>query len=266
MTPAEQSGSAAAQAALWGQRASDWADGEEGNRPLFEAVFDEVGLSSGTHLLDAGCGAGVACRLAQARGARVVGLDATPELIEIARSQVPEGEFHVGDLEYLPFDSDSFDVVTVFNSVQYAANPVNALQEAHRVVRPGGSVAMAVLAPPERSKAFRALLEAMQALLPPPPPGAASPVALSNFDTLAELARDAGLHPVSQAYVSCPGIFADEEEALRLALSPGPAVKAISIVGEAALRSAIADVLPPFRQADGTYRFDYELMYVITTA
>ena len=266
MTPAEQPGSAAAQAALWGQRASDWADGEEGNSPLFHAVFDEVKLSSGMRLLDVGCGAGVACRLAQARGAHVVGLDATPELIEIARDQVPDAEFHVGDMEYLPFDSDSFDVVTVFNSVQYAANPVNALQEARRVVRPGGYVAIAVLAPPERSKMFRALLEAMQALLPPPPPGAASPVALSNFEALVALARDAGLHPGSQAYVPCPIIFADQDEAVRLSLSAGPFVKASSIVGEAALRSAIVDILPPFRQPDGTYRSDYELMYVITTA
>ena len=259
LTHAEQPGSAAAQAALWGQRASDWAELEEGNRPLFEAVLDEVGLSSGAHLLDAGCGAGVACRIARERGARVVGLDATPELIEIARSQVPEGEFHVGDLEYLPFESDSFDVVTVFNAVQYAANPVNALQEARRVVRPGGYVAMAVLA------SMPVPAEAIQALLPPPPPGAADPLALSNFEALAALARDAGLHPVSEGHVTGPKIYADKEEVVRLFLSAGPITRALSIVGEAAVRSAIADILPPFRQADGTYRLDHEFMYIITT-
>ena len=260
MTSAEQSGSAAAQAALWGQRASDWADLEEGTRPLYEAVFDEVELSAGMRLLDVGCGAGVACRLAHSRGAHVVGLDATPEMIEIARRQVPDGEFHVGDMEYLPFDSDSFDVVTGFHAFQYSASPVNALQEARRVVRPGGYVAIAVLS--SRPPYF----EAIQALLPPPPPEAADPLALSNFETLAALARDAGLHPVSQAHVTCPRIYADEEEAVRISLSPAPVVRAISIVGEAAVRSAIADVLPQFRQADGTYRLDPEPMYIITTA
>lgn len=266
MTPAERPGSAAAQAALWGQRAGDWAEQEEGNSPLFEAVFDEVELSTGMDLLDVGCGAGVACRLARERDAHVVGLDATPELIEIARHQVPDGEFHLGDMEHLPFGTASFDVVTGFNAFQYAANPVNALREARRVVRPGGHVAIAVLAPPERSKWFSAQRETVLALLPPPPPGAANPIALSNFGALAALARDAGLHPVSQAYISCPKIYADQEEVVRRWLSTGHNVRAISIVGEAALRSAIADVLPQFRQADGTYRLDHEFMYVVTTA
>ena len=266
MATEDRSGTAAAQAALWGQRASDWADQEERNSPLFRAVFDEVGLSTGTRLLDIGCGAGVACRIAWERGARVVGLDATPELIEIARAQVPAGEFHQGEMEQLRFDTDSFDVVTGFNAFQYAADPVNALREARRVVRPGGHVAIAVLSPPGRSKWFTARREAVRSLLPPPPPDAPNPIAISSFEAISRLARDAGLEPVSQAYVSCPGMFIDKEEAIRLWLASAPNVRAIEIVGEAALRSAIADVLPHFRLRNGTYQLDDEFMYVITTA
>ena len=71
---------------------------------------------------------------------------------------------------------------------------------------------------------------------------------------------------MSQAYVSCPKICADQEEVVRRWLSTGHNVRAINIVGEAALRSAIADVLPQFLKVDGTYRLDYEFMYLVATA
>jgi SAM-dependent methyltransferase len=57
------------------------------------------------------------------RGARVSGLDAAEGLVAIAREGVPDGDLRVGDLEALPWDADSFDVVTAFNSIQYAADP-----------------------------------------------------------------------------------------------------------------------------------------------
>ncbi len=122
-------GSAAVQGELWGAAARDWADVQEAlTRPLYETVFDRVGLRPGTHLLDAGCGAGLAAQLAAARGAAVAGIDASAALLEIARSRVPTGDFRVGELEELPYSEGTFDVVTGFNSFQYAENPTAALR------------------------------------------------------------------------------------------------------------------------------------------
>ena len=73
-------------------------------------------VGESTRLLDVGCGAGRFCRIARDRGARVAGLDATREFIDIARERTPDGEFEVGEMEDLPWQDDSFDVVTGFNS------------------------------------------------------------------------------------------------------------------------------------------------------
>src|SRR5262245_46203028 len=103
-TVKQTTGVAAVGADPWGARARDWAEMEESSRPLFEAILDATGVGAGTCLLDVGCGSGLACAIAAARGARVSGLDASPGLLEIARERVPEGDFRVGDLTSLPFD------------------------------------------------------------------------------------------------------------------------------------------------------------------
>jgi hypothetical protein len=126
---------------LWGVRARDWTNNQEGTvRPVYEAVPERTRVASGTRYLDVGCGAGMAAQVAAMRGAQVSGIDAAEALLAIAPQCTPEGDFPHGDLEELPFDDRSFDVVAVFNSFQYAGNPVVALREARRVNRPGGVV------------------------------------------------------------------------------------------------------------------------------
>jgi ubiquinone/menaquinone biosynthesis C-methylase UbiE len=100
-------------------------------------VLERTGVGPDTRYLDVGCGGGGAVQLAAARGAQVSGIDAADTLLAIARERTPKGDFHIGDLEALPFDDATFDVVTGFNSFQYAANPAVALGEA-RQERPDG--------------------------------------------------------------------------------------------------------------------------------
>ena len=133
------------QGSLWGARAREYAGVVEPFvRPLYEAVFDVADVEAGTRLLDVGCGPGLAAQLAAQRGGLVSGLDAAEASLEIARERTPQGNFRAGEMEDLPWPDNSFDVVTGFNSFQYAAELVNALREARRVARPGGRVAMAV--------------------------------------------------------------------------------------------------------------------------
>src|SRR5690349_18652879 len=104
---------------LWGLRARDWADFQEGTvRPVFEAVLDRTQVGTGTRYLDAGCGSGMAAEMAAARGAEVFGVDAAEAMLAIARSRVPAGDFRQGDLEQPPFADETFDLVTGFNSLQ----------------------------------------------------------------------------------------------------------------------------------------------------
>ena len=62
-------------------------------------------------------------RLAADRGADVHGLDASEGLLAHARGRVPGAPLLQGELEQLPYEDASFDIVTGFNSFQYAARP-----------------------------------------------------------------------------------------------------------------------------------------------
>ena len=173
---------------IWGLRAADWANIQEAQcAPAYHTVFDKAVVGSRTRLLDAGCGAGMALSLAADLGASVSGIDASAALLEVARTRLPNAHLAHGDLEELPFEDDSFDVVTGFNSFQYAANPTNALQEARRVTRSGGKVFIMTWGAPETMEAT-ALVAALKPLLPPAPPNANGPFALSVPGKLEELA------------------------------------------------------------------------------
>jgi SAM-dependent methyltransferase len=264
--PPSTTGSSPIQSQLWGARARDWAQGMEGQMtPVYEAVLDRIGVGQGTELLDAGCGAGLAAQIAAGRGAVVTGLDATPQLLEIARQRVPNGEFAQGDLESLPYADESFDAVVGFNSFQYASHPRAALEEARRVARPGAPVAIVTWAVPERCEAA-VYLAALGPLMPPAPPGAPGPFALSAPGALEELGRAAGLTPGDADEVACRWTFPDPEAALRALISSGPAVKAIQTSGEDAVRGAVEAAIAPFRQSAGGYSIGSAFRYLITAA
>jgi SAM-dependent methyltransferase len=234
-------------------------------RPLYQDALRRLDIGSGKAVLDVGCGAGVFCRLAADAGARVTGIDAADSLVEIAKERVPEAEFRVGDLQFLPFADDEFDVVTGFNSFQYAADPVAALAEARRVAKPGSPVFILVWGRQDRTE-LASILAALRPLLPPAPPDAPGPFALSEEGALETLVTQAGLEPVDGGYVDAPFEYSDEESLVRATLASGPATLAIGTSGEDAVRRAALEATAPFRTAHGGYRIETEWRYVTTRA
>ena len=105
-------------------------------------MLNRAEIGSDSHVLDCGCGAGRFARMAADRGASLAGIDASKELIEIAAERVAEGDFRVGDIETLPWEDGSFDVVTGLSAFQFADDKVRALSEAARVSR--GVVAIVI--------------------------------------------------------------------------------------------------------------------------
>lgn len=251
---------------LWGTRADDWANIQEGMcRPVYEAVLTRTNVGSATTYLDVGCGAGMAAQIAAQRGARVFGLDAAENLLAIARTRVPTADFRTGELEELPFKDGTFDVVTGFNSFQYAANPSVALAEAKRVAKPGASVVIMTWGRPEGMEAA-SLLAALRPLLPAPPPGAPGPFALSDETSLRAFAAAAGLTPVEVLDVDCPWHYPNLEIALRALKSAGVTVRAIEHAGEEAVDNAHRQALERFRQPDGSYRVGATFRCLLTHA
>jgi SAM-dependent methyltransferase len=258
-------GTATVNGELWGARAEPWSQIQEGQvQPLYEAVFDACGVGSGTMLLDAGCGSGLALQLADKRGANGAGLDASAILLGVARRRVPDSDLRVGEIEDLPYADDAFDVATAFNSVQYAGDPGRALSELGRVVRPGGLVAVATWGQPQDCE-ITAVLGAVVPLMPAPPPDAPheGPFALSEPGRLEAFVSAAGLQPLGAQEVSCPMVYPDAETARRGQASPGVLVMAARHAGEQVVDDALRASLAQFVQRDGSVRIANTFRYVV---
>lgn len=112
-----------------------------------------VDLRPGAIVLDVGCGAGLDALIAARRvgpGGRVLGMDMTPAMLERAREHAAlmgaeNAEFQEGLMEALPLADASVDVVVSNGTLNLSTRKSRALAEMHRVLRPGGRLALADL-------------------------------------------------------------------------------------------------------------------------
>jgi SAM-dependent methyltransferase len=198
--------------------------------PTSRAVVDLASLSPAEDVIDLACGTGNAALLAAGLGARVVGIDAAPRLLEVARERaLAMGvvvDFREGDLLELPLADGAADVVVSVFGVIFASDPAQALAEIRRVLRPDGRVLISAWIPTGPIDAMLGAMGRIVARLgqPPPPerfrwsdPAAVGPHASQAGLTLqrttrAELAiRDSS----PEAYV-----LAGQEHPMALAVRP----------------------------------------------
>jgi ubiquinone/menaquinone biosynthesis C-methylase UbiE len=121
----------------------------EANRWMVDCL--EVG--PGDRLLDVGCGPGVGVAHAASRpGTMAVGVDASPTMVRLARRRnraaIGQGrvEIHKADAAHLPFPDGAFTRAGSLNSLQFWPAPALGLAELHRVLAPGGRVAVVLMA------------------------------------------------------------------------------------------------------------------------
>jgi SAM-dependent methyltransferase len=204
--------------------------------PAWLTVAGLTAIGAGTRVLDVGCGTGGFCAFAAERGALVAGVDVEAERIATARARVPAGDFAVGLMEQLPWTDGAFDVVTGFNSFQYALDVPAALAEAARVSR--GPLAVCKYGDP-RENEFFAFLAAL---------------APERFD-LSRLPRRDEVDRALERFDVC---------------KHGVIATAMTFAGDAALAAAVelpgaVEAAAPYRQPDGSYRFAQPLKYRIVS-
>ena len=265
-TTAAEPGSAKRWGPVWGARADDWAINEEQQLPAYEEALRHVGVQAGQRVLDIACGTGVFLRLAADAGAETFGIDASQALLEIARRRVPGADLRLGDMQFLPYADDGFDLVTGFNAFFFAEDLVAALREAGRVAKPQAPVVIQVWGPPEHND-----LEVMKAIArpffprrpadagPPPPP-------LWQGDVLEELATAAGLTPQSAFDLTFALDYRDDDTLGRLLMAPAGLAELVGPDREASVRAQIVDALSEHRTPDGAYRLHNEYHYLVATA
>ncbi len=155
-----------------------------------EVVIERSAMEPGMDVLDVACGTGNATIPAARGGARVTGLDFSPELLAIARERAADAMVEVewvdGDAQELPFEDASFDrVISTFGHM-FAPDHQRTAAEMLRVCRPGGAIATACWTPEGSiGRMFGTIAE-----LVPPPPGGTPPILWGTEEHQRELLGD----------------------------------------------------------------------------
>jgi demethylmenaquinone methyltransferase/2-methoxy-6-polyprenyl-1,4-benzoquinol methylase len=113
------------------------------NEEMRDEALAWLDLDDGDRVLDVGCGTGFATEGLLRYTDDVWALDQSAHQLEKAFAKFGKRgdvRFHRGDAERLPFADDSFDAYWSSGSIEYWPNPVEALREARRVTKPGGTV------------------------------------------------------------------------------------------------------------------------------
>ena len=110
-------------------------------RAIYDHLARHCGLVTGADVVDLGCGTGISTGPLLERGARVVGVDPDPAMLDRAAAHLgDEARLVLGRAEQLPLPDASADLVVAAQAAHWFQEP-QASAEIHRVLRPGGSVA-----------------------------------------------------------------------------------------------------------------------------
>jgi SAM-dependent methyltransferase len=109
------------------------------------SVARRFGPLTGKAVLDVACGTGGWLAWFHEHGARTVaGIDLSGKAIQACLRRLPDGEFHCGPAEVLPFPSTAFDIVTCMGSLEHFLDKPAALAEMRRVLKPDGFIVLLV--------------------------------------------------------------------------------------------------------------------------
>jgi len=141
------------------------------HRTLLEWSLPSLGIAASDRVLDVGCGGGLAVKMIGALTPQgsVAAIDHSPAMVaqatSVNRRLVRDGraELQVASVEDLPFPDASFDKATAVETFIFWDEPVRGLREIHRVLKPGGTLAIILEASGDSPN--RAALEASAELL-----------------------------------------------------------------------------------------------------
>ncbi len=178
-----------------------WAAGDydammrrEGLYGVGPRLVEELGIGPGEEVLDIACGTGNAAIPAAQAGARVTGLDLTPEMLMVARRRAEDAGVEItwtqGDAEDLPYPKGYFDVVVSTFGCMFAPRHRVAAAEIARVLRPGGRMGLCTWTP---EGAIGDFFRTLGPHLPPPPDGVDPPLAWGEEQHVRGLFADTGI-------------------------------------------------------------------------
>jgi SAM-dependent methyltransferase len=223
------------------------------SRPVAREFLEWLAVPNAKNWLDVGCGTGALTQTTLDRKdpQSVKGIDSSPRFLEHAKARISDRrvQFEVGDAQALPIDAATFHAAVSGLVLNFVPQPLRAVTEMARVVRPGGVVAAYVWDYAGKMELMRYFWDAAAALDPAAhelDEGRRFPIC--NPEPLTDLFLRAGLLDVEVRAIDVPTVFRDFEDFWSPFLGgQGPAPGyAISLSEErrAALRDRVGATLP----------------------
>lgn len=119
-----------------------WADAKPDVIARRRRSYELLGVRAGMRVADVGCGIGTVLADLLDLGADAVGVDVSDAMVREAARRAPDAELHVADAAALPLEDATLDGYRAERVYQHLADPVPALTEAMRVLRPGGRIVL----------------------------------------------------------------------------------------------------------------------------
>jgi ubiquinone/menaquinone biosynthesis C-methylase UbiE len=230
--------------------------------PLAKLFLTIVSLQTGGRVLDVACGTGIVARLAtQQVGAagQVTGVDLNAGMLQVAQANTPTSgaplEWREGDAAALPCQNDSYDVVLCQQGLQFVSDKPQALREMHRVLIPGGRLAIFSWSALEHNPWNRTISDALARYVSDEAAARPrAPFALGDATLLRTLISDAGFCHIDIQTHTLSRQMTSPEEAIPGYLASTPNAQLIAALPDdvrAALIGEISEALREYRNPDG---------------
>lgn len=247
----------------WGPTLQVWLD------PATEAMVQMAHIAPGDRVLDVAGGSGEPALTAVAQvgpSGYVLSTDISANLVRLAAQNArtrgldaDQFEARVMDGEDLALPDSSFDAVLSRLGLIYFPDRQRALAEIHRVLKPGGWVAVASFTTPPANPFFAIPIAIIRrrAQLLPPPPGSPGPFSMGSREVMEEAFRQAGFRDVETRIIAASLRFATAEECLRLEQESFGALHAmLAGVSEGERAAAWAEIRQELMRLEGPRGFE----------
>jgi SAM-dependent methyltransferase len=218
-------------------------------------------------VLDLACGTGLVARHAWplvAAGGRVVGTDVNPAMLVVARAVAAEQhapvEWFEAPAEAQPFDDDHFDRVLCQQGLQFFPDPVAALAESMRVLRPGGQLHATIWATPGHNPYIERQLAMLAALDPALVPSLRAATPERADESMLRWATEASCADARIDLVEHTVPLTDVTTFFlqQTASTPwGPALAALGPAEQNVLGDEMTETLAPFRDLSGVHHVPF---------
>jgi ubiquinone/menaquinone biosynthesis C-methylase UbiE len=181
---------------------------------IYENILPLAKIESASKILEVGCGAGNGIRILcsiKPQNSSITACDISESMLSIAQSRnFPDTTFLLANNEDLPFQNNSYDRYIANLSLHIVENPIKMIEEAFRVLQPGGVALFSSVGKPRRED-FRSFIN--QALITAGAPAKRSiNLAISDDESLMKILKDAGFSRVLTFYSNAciPATTVDE--------------------------------------------------------